>query len=343
MKTLYVIGNGFDLHHQLDTWYSSFGLFIRDNHRNIYDYFLRYFGFPELDENDPASLRHPLWSSFEASLATLDIDEVLEQHLEFAARPGNPDFRAGNWDDIAVYVSEIRDDLTVRLLELFKEFIRNVRYPPQAKLLRLTNEAVFFSFNYTKTLEEYYGVHRDRILYIHNRADGADPLVLGHGLDPTRFARQPIVRPPGMNDEEYEEWRFQMANNYDVSIERGRDELIEYFRRSFKATAQLIAANDAFFQQLNAIKTVYVLGHSLADVDKSYIEKIRDSVDRKAIWVVSYHNANEKKNRIAKMVELGVSKSRVIAVVMKDLEGDRWKRIWLWVKIVCARGISIIS
>ncbi|MBK7632980.1 MAG: hypothetical protein IPJ13_00905 [Saprospiraceae bacterium] len=49
---LYIIGNGFDLHHNLDTWYSSFGLFLKKTYIDIYDVFLEYYGFGDLDEND---------------------------------------------------------------------------------------------------------------------------------------------------------------------------------------------------------------------------------------------------------------------------------------------------
>lgn len=59
-KTLYILGNGFDLHHKLDTWYSSFGLFLKEHHSEIYEVFLEYHGFGDLDEDDEESLKDPL-------------------------------------------------------------------------------------------------------------------------------------------------------------------------------------------------------------------------------------------------------------------------------------------
>jgi hypothetical protein len=60
-KSLYVIGNGFDLHHNLDTWYSSFGLFLKNKYSQIYDVFLEYYGFGDLDEEDEESLKDSMW------------------------------------------------------------------------------------------------------------------------------------------------------------------------------------------------------------------------------------------------------------------------------------------
>ena len=45
MKTLYIIGNGFDMYHGLDTKYQSFGFFLKKKHSRIYDYLTDYYGF----------------------------------------------------------------------------------------------------------------------------------------------------------------------------------------------------------------------------------------------------------------------------------------------------------
>jgi len=45
---LYVIGNGFDVHHGLDTRYTSFGLYLKKNYRETYELLLDYYGFADL-------------------------------------------------------------------------------------------------------------------------------------------------------------------------------------------------------------------------------------------------------------------------------------------------------
>ena len=37
MKTLYVIGNGFDIHHKLDTRYQNFANYLTKNDNKVYD------------------------------------------------------------------------------------------------------------------------------------------------------------------------------------------------------------------------------------------------------------------------------------------------------------------
>ena len=345
-KTLYIIGNGFDLYHKLDTWYSTFGLFLRDNHSDIYEYFLNYFGFPELDEDDAESLKDPLWSEFETNLAALDIDVVMDEYSEFAANPASDDFSDGDWDTIAVYVSQIRDDLTIKMLDLFKEFILNIEYPDENRLniLNIDKNATFFNFNYTKSLEYYYKIPSSQILYIHNSAESNDKLILGHGMNPIEFERKDENPPEGLNDEEYEQWREAKADAYDFSIERGRDELIQYFTNSFKATSELIKKNDSFFNSLISINKVYVLGHSLADVDKAYFEKILKNVRKHAIWIVSYHNPNEKNARKNRLKELGLNNRQIVLIKMNDLIPKIWNKLKLsfriyFAKITCVIGI----
>ena len=50
MDTLYIIGNGFDLFHGLNTSYKSFGFYLKGKHSEIYDYLIEYYGLPYLED-----------------------------------------------------------------------------------------------------------------------------------------------------------------------------------------------------------------------------------------------------------------------------------------------------
>ena len=321
-ETLYIIGNGFDLYHRLDTWYSSFGLFLKNNDNDIYEYFINYFGLPELDEDDEQSLKDPLWSHFEESLASLDVEEVISEYSEFAANPAREDFSDGDWDTIAFYVSQIRDDLTVKMLNLFKEFVRGIEYTPEDQLilLNINPSAFFFNFNYTKSLEKYYHVEQSKILFIHNSAEGEENLVLGHGMNPKQFERKENIPPEGLNDEELNEWREAQSDAFDFSIERGRDELIQYFSNSFKATSVLIEKNQPFFNLLTNIKKVCVLGHSLGDVDAEYFKKIISSINNNQTkWFVSYHNLNDILEKRSKLLSYGLLEEQIEILKINEI------------------------
>lgn len=73
MKRLYVIGNGFDLHHGIPSSYAQFGEFLEERdsniHRSVVDYL-------HADSND-------FWATFEQNLANLDKNQLLEDASQF--------------------------------------------------------------------------------------------------------------------------------------------------------------------------------------------------------------------------------------------------------------------
>lgn len=66
-QILNIVGNGFDLHHQIKSGYSDFGKYVREVDRDLYDTFEEYFLF---DGN---------WSNLEETLAYIDADLLLEK------------------------------------------------------------------------------------------------------------------------------------------------------------------------------------------------------------------------------------------------------------------------
>tara|TARA_A100000171_G_scaffold35638_3_gene34224 strand:- start:21614 stop:22591 length:978 start_codon:yes stop_codon:yes gene_type:complete len=310
-KTLYIIGNGFDLHHNLDTWYSSFGLFLKRKYGDVYDVFLEYYGFGDLNEKDKESLKDPMWWEFEASLAEMDGDMLLENHVEHVPNYSSDDFRDRDRYDIQIYIQDIVDKATLKMRQAFEEFINNVAYPDvlTSKLANIDKEALFLSFNYTDTLERYYKVARENIEYIHNKAGEGDDLILGHGIDPSEFRRQEDEPPE--EPEERERWEEWMADQYDYSIEKGKDEVRWYFQKSFKPTEDVISQRHSFFDKLSKIERVYVLGHSLAEVDLPYFRALKKRLHGNEEWVVSYYRDSEIANRKAIIQSLGVAEDKI--------------------------------
>ena len=58
---LYIIGNGFDLHHDLRTSYSDFGKFLNKRNISLYDQLLDYFGFEDVDVRSAAKKENRDW------------------------------------------------------------------------------------------------------------------------------------------------------------------------------------------------------------------------------------------------------------------------------------------
>lgn len=316
---IYVIGNGFDLHHQLDTSYSSFGRYLAKSESEIHDQLLEFFGFPDITDS---AGNDPLWSEFEANLAKLDSDILMEAFSSYLAVPSSPDFRDRDWGSFAIEIERVVDNLTEKLFAAFKAFILKVDYShadPRC-FLGLDHQAQYLSFNYTRTLERFYGIEENQILYIHGRADSHDEeLTLGHGIDPMNFERKPPVPPADLSDEEMEMWEQDMADQYDHSYELGYHELESYFSRTFKETTQIIAQNKDFFDALSSCDEVYILGHSLADVDLPYFQAIIKNLDPKVQFVVSYYGDKEREAHKNTLNGLGLSDSNVSLVTLSSL------------------------
>ncbi|WP_036189069.1 bacteriophage abortive infection AbiH family protein [Marinimicrobium agarilyticum] len=319
MNSLYIIGNGFDLHHGLDTHYRSFGLYLQDHYGTIYDQLLEYFGLPHIDKNDKAV--DPLWRDFEHSLSLLDVDMVYEAYSGSIANPGAPHFRDRDWNTFAIDMEMVVDSLTKGLIKAFHEFISQIDYTviPRDKRISLGSHALFLSFNYTDTLESYYGISDSQITYIHGKAVNNDEIILGHGVDANNFTEEPPKAPAGLSDDELELWEEEMNDRYDYSFELGKTALQDYFSSSYKDTQAVIRVHMDFFASLENIDQVFILGHSLSDVDFPYFEKIITSIRRAPKFTVSYLWDEERLSHTKTLCNLGIHKSQIRMTKMEVL------------------------
>jgi Bacteriophage abortive infection AbiH len=86
-ENLYIIGNGFDRCHQLETNYQEFAFYLQNYHSDIHDLLTEYYGLPYLNPEVEEDHWDPLWSDFERTLADLDFEQVLEDNSEYQANP----------------------------------------------------------------------------------------------------------------------------------------------------------------------------------------------------------------------------------------------------------------
>ena len=216
--------------------------------------------------------------------------------------------------------------LTSELSETFRQFLLQISFPNaihEDKYLSIKNRAIFLNFNYTDTLERYYNVKEENICYIHNKAKRTlNPIILGHGINPTTFEpkpQNPSKPPDGLTDEEIEYWYDDMSSNYDYSYESAKTELLSYFKKSFKDTESVINDNKEFFHKISEVETIFVLGHSLSKVDEPYFEEVIKCVHKNAKWVVSYYSDNDKLNHKACLLSLKIPENNITQVKLQEL------------------------
>ncbi|MHA2760720.1 bacteriophage abortive infection AbiH family protein [Vibrio harveyi] len=306
---LYIIGNGFDIHHKLDTYYTTFGLYLKEHNREVYDLLVDHFGFSDLVPTDKESMSDPLWSEFEHSLSLLDTSTVMENFEDYLPVYSSDDFRDSDRYSFEIEMERVLGQLTTDLYACFKKFILSVKLPTLNRELavNLDRDALYLTFNYTNTLNHYYDIPDDNVLFIHEKAQVDDvELVLGHGVDPKNFEDKPAVPPADLSHEDYDRWCQDQADQYDDSYERGKDMINRYFTVTFKGTDKIIDRNSEFFDSLSSIEEVFVLGHSLAEVDLPYFRKIVSSVNPDIKWTVSYYLDTDRPKHLAKLKSIGV-------------------------------------
>lgn len=305
-KKLYVIGNGFDLHHKLKTSYYSFATYLKDQNPKLYDILDTYVSYPSSDTD--------LWYQFESNLANLNAEEILSENIGSLPDYFSNTFKPGDRFAFPDIMEEYLRLLTTGLIELFTEFIQQVEYPRSTKdyVVELDIEATFLSFNYTKTLEKLYGIDTERIRYIHNSAYfGSGHIILGHGITPKAFLEEGPEPPDDVDPEDYEEW-YRNNTNWDYSYDTGKETLFHYFLLTYKPTEKVIQNNRSFFDSLKNVESVFVLGHSIAAVDLPYFEELVKSLKETVIWNVSFFNYSEKVRHLETLKDLGIPEERII-------------------------------
>lgn len=274
MGDLVILGNGFDLAHGLPTLYSHFRDFVWNNNREFYGQLTKY-----IFEDD-------LWNDFEKALGSFDDREIKE--LSEAAYLNYDDNYYG-------YKQAISEELefSTKISEHLSEWIKsiNTKIIPIISRKIINNDNIYINFNYTDTLEKTYNILGSNILYIHGKASSNDTLIIGHHNEFAYAGKPPLL----LTYQEMDEWiEYQMNMSYEESEKESQIE--RYFDDTYKDTDEVIAKNRVFFEKIHDIKHLYILGHSLSEIDFSYFKKIRECVSVECRWNISYYSEKDRNN-----------------------------------------------
>ena len=295
---LYIIGNGFDLWHGIPSSYSQFKEYVKRHRPEILD---------AIDDYIPADEG---WSDLEGALAGLDVDGIVDDLSVFM-----PSYADDSWSDAGHHDFQYEVDRVVQLISTqlratFGEWIRTLEMPvpgeSQRRLSTLDVQALFLNFNYTSTLEDLYAVPDSQVLHIHGYAKIPDSeLVLGHAWNPERHR--------SLNDR-------LAIEDMDTRLVEAHDILDDYFSRTFKPSDRIILKHQDFFNRLSSIKTVYVLGHSLSEVDRPYIRALLGiPAVADSSWYLACRSEDERGTKRDRLVQLGVQGPRALTVLWDEL------------------------
>ena len=291
MSRLYIIGNGFDIAHGIPCKYSDFRRYCEEKMPKMYEKLNRFY-----DGGDK------LWSDFERELPNLNKDALFDW-----ATTNNPNWNP-NWKAYYDFIDEVRDEVDyVEGLKLaFTEWVQALSLEDVRRQYDIFGEdSLFITFNYTLTLENVYHIPAYRILHIHGMVEGEFPqLVVGHNMPDTEV-----------------DYIFSSENDFE---EEACKEVAALIKNWHKDTAGIIANYEEIFSQLSNVKDVYVLGHSMSEVDLPYFEKIKQNIPLSAKWHISVFNEVDINNKQQVVDRLGLANAGFIRMESLSLnrEGD---------------------
>ncbi len=311
-RTIYILGNGFDRTHGLNTKPEDFLEILKT--QSIYN---------ELDTAKQVFENYSVfWGNYEECLAEIDLESIKENQLIF------PDYLSDHeYDrDAGIFNMEVYTDSLRRAVHnSLKIMVDNANDSlSQTKpVLRnfLKSKDVVLSFNYTSTLEQLYDIPDDvTICHIHGYRAANESLLFGFrdGIDEKEYYNRHfdvdeirmiekqisnILEDDSLTKEEKEHelvyWKIcydNLTGHRDFYIDK-QIEIIFDFYQSMKKEIQL-GKLKSFLENSDGINQVVVMGHSMSSVDSEYMELI-ESVIVPDKWRISQYNGSPSYNDLA--------------------------------------------
>lgn len=296
---LYIIGNGFDLFHELPTSYSDFGVFIKSQDKVFYDYLYNW--FPTFIDNQNKNM-FSLWTDFENGLKEIDHD-LLWQYIN----DNLIQYGAENWGDednhrVQHIIKNLVDCITYKLKQYLTNWICSIDVLSASKRLRLEADALYFTFNYTKTLEYYYKIPPKQVIHIHGTTDTPTSIITGHNME---------LLPPVNDFDDIRLYECEKIIHYD------------YFCNTFKPVKSIIQNHKKFFYSLNNISDIIIIGHSLNEIDMPYYKMIQSKVRDETTWKISFKDSEDKtdyyESKKQILIDLGVNGNNIKPFLMVNI------------------------
>ena len=293
MKQLFIIGNGFDIHHNIPSKYANYREWLEDNDSELIENLRNFY---DVDDKE-------WWNQFELELGHPDMSEYID-NIAFENEPdyGSDDFRdrdyhAGEFQaesDIGKLVADIKNTFT--------DWVGSLPAPNSGKKINLDKDDAFFiSFNYTDTLQTLYNVKPKNIFFIHGNVGFGTELILGHNrpydeIDADLTPEIPTP-PDDLSDEELAEW-------YDEMADAGED----YIHQSVRG------------EVLKDVETIHIYGLSFSPVDVPYLDEIVSEVNTPTTkWEVSFYSDEDKDKAESYFYQKGIKDEMVSYVKLNDM------------------------
>ena len=282
MKTLYVIGNGFDKYHDIQCSYSEFLSWLREKHGGLLFDMDKVYGICDGE----------WWKDFEHNLGEIDVMGYAQQVAFENPVDLSSDHCDAMWNDAQIEVENQMTQLYNQLQGCFEEWVAQLNSPSEGKRVYLdSHDAQFLVFNYTRTLEEMYRIPEKRILHIHGEAGKRKKLIIGHGKTMEILKREHPTPSDLYHQGKLDE---EAASSFDIHDELAWDEAFRQVASMRKPVEIIMNEYVPFFNRIKDVPKICVYGLSFSDVDIPYMEKIA-SLSPKAHWEISCFSEIDRK------------------------------------------------
>jgi len=304
MKYLYVIGNGFDIHHKIPSRYLNFKDWLEENDEYTYSKVEEILGVWQGDDM--------WWNEFETNLGEVDVIKEYTENVAFENQPNyaSDDYHDGDLYDAEVEIEQELGGLMENLKDDFQQWACKLPAGDGSKIVKIEKEDSFFlTFNYSLTLEKKYGIPGNQILHIHGIAYDKDSIEMGHGRS-YKEVRDELdndlpVPPNDLSAEEYAEWyqdrEDEVADDYPTI--QAKDAAASAVCSMQKDVEGIIKKNKPFFDSLKKVEEVHVYGFSFATTDMPYLEKIIACIRTEKVLFEASWFSEKDKDRIEAFVE----------------------------------------
>lgn len=292
MNKLFVIGNGFDLYHDLPTSYNDFNKFVIENRPDLENTFEEYF---KLSTN-----KDYLWTDFENDLGSFDSNTFFNDinQIDVLDEKFRPSFIYSLEDDLEqetkILINNVR--------EAFEDWLTEISLESTKRKLCLDEKSIFLNFNYTLTLEEVYQIPSEKVLHIHGDIENnQESFIFGHNknlkLEPNFDKNGESNRAPFSDSEDNAKYPFFALQ---------------------KPVKDIMRECDSFFKNLKEINQIIILGHSLNSSDIPYFKRIKKHAPEAAKWKISFYSDDEKATHLKSLQKIGIEESRIEFCTISD-------------------------
>ena len=318
MKHLYIIGNGFDLHHDVNCSFVDYAMWLKSNNLDLYTKI----------ENAYFITNIELWKDFEKLLGSLDT----QYHSERIASEHYPDFKrlpdSDRAFDDAKYEYETSpeyaqyefEELFYEIRISFREWIEQLYRPEKEKMLPIEKlDSYYVSFNYTDTLESLYKIPSEQIIYIHGCVKRKEELVFGHGLEYESIHQRETIEPPADVDTSEKMEEFYM-NQTDLVEDETFDEVCRQLSNQRKPVEECMRKLSPIWEQCGDLEIIHVYGFSFSDIDMPYIEELVKHINKlNTTWEISYFTKEDRDYFLRILESLCVPHNKFQLVTLKSL------------------------